>query len=102
MSDRSHKNGRGEGEDIHGRMHTLCDDVCPQEAVRHDSEKVPARVESNMEKAKANMSACIQHLGSEEEGQKCLSRTIKHFMREKSIAEKTVRTLQELSNAEPG
>ena len=77
----------------------LCHDVCPQEAVRHDSDKVPARVQSNVEKAKLNMAACIQHLGSEEEGQKCLNRMIKHFMREKTIAEKTVRVLKELANA---
>lgn len=80
----------------------LCHDVCPQDAVRHDSDTVPARVESNVEKTKANVAACIQHLGNEEEGKKCLNRMIKHFMREKKIAEKTVQALKELTDPKPG
>ena len=76
----------------------LCHDVCLQEAVRHDSDKVPIRIQNNVEKTKKNVAACIQYLGSEEEGQKCLQRMIKHFIREKDIAEKTVEALKKLKN----
>jgi Fe-S-cluster-containing hydrogenase component 2 len=29
-----------------------CHDVCPEEAVRHDSEKIPQQVEENLEKTR--------------------------------------------------
>jgi ferredoxin len=77
----------------------LCHDVCPQEAVRHDSDRVPERIQNNVEEAKKNVAACVQYLGSEEEGQKCLQRMIKHFTREKNIAEKTVEALKKLEDS---
>lgn len=74
----------------------VCHDVCPQDAIMHDSDKVPERIQSNVEKTKKNMEACAQYLGKAEEKQKCLQRMIKHFIREKNIAEKTVVELQKL------
>jgi ferredoxin len=74
----------------------LCHDICPQEAVRHDSDKVAERIQTNVEKTKKNMEACFQYLGKAEEKQKCLQRMIKHFTRESNIAEKTVTELQKL------
>jgi ferredoxin len=77
----------------------VCHDVCPQEAVMHDSEKVNERIENNIELTKRNITACIKHFGKEEEGEKCLNRMIKHFIREKNIAEKTVEALEELKQS---
>jgi ferredoxin len=74
----------------------LCHDICPQEAVQHDSDRVLERIQVNIEKTKKNMEACAQYLGEAEEKQKCLQRMIKHFTREKNIAEKTVAELQKL------
>jgi ferredoxin len=74
----------------------LCHDICPQEAVRHDSDKVPERIQANVEMTKKNMEACARYLGDVEEKQKCLQRMIKHFIREGNIAEKTVAELQKL------
>jgi len=71
----------------------ICHSVCPKKAVKHDSEKIPEEVASNIEYSKELMAACAEHLGSAEEGQKCLNRLIKHYNKDKTVAE---RTLQEL------
>jgi len=73
-----------------------CHDVCPENAVKHDSEKIPDEVEANMAKTKEFMDACAKYLGNEEEKQKCLTRMIKHFNKEKIVAEKTLEKLQML------
>jgi ferredoxin len=74
-----------------------CHDVCDQEAVRHDSEKVSDEVKSNVEETKYFMDACKKYLGGDKERQKCLNRMIKHFNKEKMVAEKTIEQLELLS-----
>jgi len=76
----------------------VCHDVCPQEAVRHDSEKTPEDIKANLEMTKRYMEACVKYLGNSKEGQKCLNRMIKHFNREKLIAEKTLEEIERLKN----
>jgi NAD-dependent dihydropyrimidine dehydrogenase PreA subunit len=71
----------------------LCHDVCDQEAVRHDSEKIPEEIDRNVGMTKSFMEACEKHLGGPEEQQKCLNRMIKHFNKEKVVAEKTIEKL---------
>lgn len=73
-----------------------CHDVCPEEAVRHDAEKTPGDVKSNMEFTKKCMDACAKHLDDEREKDKCLERMLKHFQREKLVAEKTLEELMKL------
>jgi len=73
-----------------------CHEVCPEEAVRHDSEKIPVEVEANVSMAMECINACIRYLGDEQEGQKCLNRLLKHFNKEKTVAEKTLERLQML------
>ncbi|MEE4609094.1 MAG: 4Fe-4S binding protein [Desulfobacteraceae bacterium] len=73
-----------------------CHDACPQGAVRHDGEKIPAEVDANVARALACMDACARHLGGEDERKKCLGRMIKHFTKEKTVAEKTLERLQSL------
>jgi ferredoxin len=73
-----------------------CHDVCDEEAVRHDSEKVPDEVKSNVEETKYFMDACEKYLGDAKERQKCLNRMIKHFNRERMVAEKTIEELESL------
>jgi ferredoxin len=76
----------------------VCHDVCPEDAVRHDSEKIPDDVNANIEQTKKFMDACGKHLGDEKEKQKCLNRMMKHFKREKIVAEKTLEKLQMLKD----
>ena len=77
----------------------ICHDVCDQEAVRHDSEKVPDEVKANVEETRYFMEACEKYLGDATEQQKCLSRMIKHFNKEKMVAEKTIEELELLHKA---
>ncbi|MFO7760994.1 MAG: 4Fe-4S binding protein [Thermodesulfobacteriota bacterium] len=72
----------------------ICHGVCPVDAIKHDSKKVPEKVNANIETTKRCMEACAHHLGGEEEKQKCLYRMIKHFNNEKIIAEKTLESLE--------
>jgi len=74
----------------------ICHGVCPSEAVRHDSERIPEDVEANVEETKKFMESCTQHLGDVKEKNKCLQRMIKHYNREKAVAEKTLAALEEL------
>lgn len=81
----------------------ICHDRCEQEAIRHDGEKIPDEVEANVAKSLSLMDACARHLGSEDEKRKCLARLIKHFNKEKIVAEKTLERLQALNaGATPG
>jgi len=63
-----------------------CHENCPQEAVRHDKEKIPAEIEANIEKTKW----LLQHYKSKKEKQESLERMIKHFNKQKVVAEKTI------------
>jgi formate hydrogenlyase subunit 6/NADH:ubiquinone oxidoreductase subunit I len=76
----------------------ICHEICPQDAVKHDSEKIPAEVDANVARTKSFMDACAEHLGDAEEKQKCLNRMMKHFNKEKIVAEKTLEKLQKLKN----
>jgi len=76
----------------------ICHDVCAAEAVRHDSEKIPESVKNNVEMTEKFMEACAKYLGNDNEKNKCLNRMIKHFNKEKIIAEKTLERLEELEN----
>ena len=77
----------------------ICHDVCPQDAVKHDSEKVPEIIDMNVEMTIKNMELCAKYLDNEQERMKCLNRMIKHFNREKIIAEKTLKELEKLKSA---
>jgi len=74
----------------------ICHDVCDQEAVRHDSEKIPDEVKANVEETRYFMETCEKYLGDAKEQQKCLSRMIRHFSNEKLLAEKTIEELESL------
>lgn len=77
----------------------ICHEVCPLGVVRHDSEKIPDEVEANVARTKEHMAACARYLG-EEEKQNCLHRMIKHFTKERMVAEKTLKKLQNLKRTE--
>jgi len=45
------------------------------------------------------MELCAKYLGDIKEKNKCLQRMIKHYNKEKIIAEKTIKELEKLKNA---
>jgi len=76
-----------------------CHDICPQEAIRHDSEKIPEDIKTNVVKTKKFMELCAKYLGDVKEKNKCLQRMIKYYNKEKIVAEKTLEELEKLKNA---
>jgi len=70
-----------------------CHGLCPENAVKHDSAKIPDEVNANVAKTRELMDACAKYLGDAKEKQKCLNRMIKHFNKEKIVAEKTLAKL---------
>jgi len=73
-----------------------CHEVCPQDAVRHDSEKIPQEVEDNLEKTKRLM----KNFETKEEKKAFLERMIKHYNKERKVAEKTIEEITNLLTAE--
>ena len=71
-----------------------CHDACDQQLVRNDSGKVSDEVKVNVGEIKYLMGACEKYLGDAKERQKCLNRMIKHFTKEKMVAEKTIEELE--------
>lgn len=74
----------------------VCHEICPEDAVRHDSEKADEMIRANVAQTASFMDACAKYLGAEEEKWKCLERMKKHFIREKTIAEKTLLELENM------
>ena len=70
-----------------------CHDVCPQNAVRHDSELIPLEVKSNIEYTRK----LLHNFESEEEKRQFLGRMIKHFNKEKIVAEKTIEKINKMN-----
>jgi ferredoxin len=73
-----------------------CHGICPVEAVRHDSEKIPTDVKANIEMTKQFMAACVDFFHDQKEKWKCLERMKKHFNKEKIVAEKTLAELEKI------
>ena len=69
-----------------------CHDVCPQEAVRHDSEKIPLEVNENLDKAKE----LIGDFKTEEEKKAFLGRMVRHYNKERKVAEGTIEKIKSL------
>lgn len=69
-----------------------CHDVCPQGAVRHDSEKIPYEIEENVKGTKK----LLKNFKSKSEKQSFLERIVKHYNKEKIIAEKTIKKIEEI------
>ena len=68
-----------------------CHDACPYDAVRHDSERIPLEVGENIKETMKLM----KNFGNSKEKRAFLERMVKHFKKERVVAEKT---LEELKN----
>ncbi len=69
-----------------------CHEVCPQDAARHDSEKIPEEVEENINWVKD----LLEYYETEEERVNFMHRINKHFIKEKTVIEKTMARLETL------
>lgn len=70
-----------------------CHEVCPQEAVRHDGERIPEEIETNLEWARG----LLGHYEDPEERQAFLERMKNYFGKERKVAEQTIERLDSLA-----
>jgi ferredoxin len=71
----------------------VCHDVCPEDAVRHDSERIPDEVESNLRWVKEILEN--DYYSNDKEKQKGLiKRMERYFAKNKKVAEITIERLQ--------
>ena len=77
----------------------VCHDVCPEDAVRHDGERIPEEVQSNLAWAKKLLTH--EYYFSDKTKQKQLiERLQRFFTKNKKVAEKTIEQLGILQNTE--
>ena len=77
----------------------VCHDVCPDDAVRHDGERIPEEVRSNLAWAKKLLTN--EYYSNDKTKQKQLiGRLQRFFTKNRKVAEKTVEQLQILQNTE--
>jgi len=77
----------------------VCHDVCPEDAVRHDGERIPEEVQSNL--AWARKLLTHEYYSSDKTKQKQLvERLQRFFTKNKKVAEKTIEQLEILQNTE--
>jgi Fe-S-cluster-containing hydrogenase component 2 len=69
-----------------------CHDVCPEEAVRHDSERIPQEVGANLQWVER----LSRHFHTDDEKKAFLGRMIRYFKKERTVAERTLDRLQTL------
>ena len=77
----------------------VCHDVCPDDAVRHDGERIPEEVQSNLAWAKKLLTH--EYYSNDKTKQKQLiERLQRFFAKNKKVAEKTIEQLGILQNTE--
>ena len=77
----------------------VCHDVCPEDAVRHDGERIPEEVQSNLAWAKKLLTH--EYYSNDKTKQKQLiERLQRFFTKNKKVAEKTIEQLGILQNTE--
>lgn len=77
----------------------VCHDVCPEDAVRHDGERIPEEVQSNLAYAKKLLTH--EYYSNDKTKQKQLiERLQRFFIKNKKVAEKTIEQLGTLKNTE--
>jgi ferredoxin len=70
-----------------------CHDVCPEEAVRHDSERIPQEVEANI----AWTGELMRHFDTPDERRGLIERMKRYFAKERKVAEQSIARLEEMS-----
>jgi len=75
----------------------VCHDVCPEDAVRHDGERIPQEVEANI----AWVQGLLGHeyyVNDQERQKGLLERLMKYFAKNKKVIEKTMERLDRMGN----
>jgi len=70
-----------------------CHDVCPRDAVRHDSERIPLEVEDKVKWA----NDLLERYKTTEDRRALIERLVRHFAKEKTVAEMAMQRLQEMN-----
>lgn len=77
----------------------ICHDVCPEDAARHDGERVPDEVQSNLAYAKKLLTH--EYYSNDKTMQTQLIERLKRlYTKNKKVAEKTIEQLEVLKNTE--
>jgi len=71
-----------------------CHSVCPQEAIRHDSEKIPEKVRNNVETARRLLKKCV----TKEARISYLDKYLRAFKLQMKVADKSYEKIEELKN----
>jgi ferredoxin len=66
-----------------------CHDVCPEEAVRHDGERIPQEVDANLDWARR----LLEHFDTAEEKRGLIDRMGRYFKKERKVADQTIERL---------
>ena len=70
-----------------------CHDICPQEAVRHDSERIPLEVTANVQWTRD----LLRHFESAADKRGLLERMKRFFAKERRVAEESIARLDQLT-----
>jgi ferredoxin len=77
----------------------VCHDVCPNDAVRHDGERIPEEVESNV----AWVKELLEHkyyVNDKKKQKELIDRLLRYFAKNKKVVEKTIERLGMLQDTE--
>lgn len=77
----------------------VCHDVCPEEAVRHDGERIPEEVQANLDWVKTLL-AHDYYSNDKTKQKQLIERLGKFFTKNKKVIEKTSEQLEILANKE--
>jgi len=76
----------------------VCHDVCQNDAVRHDGERIPEEVESNLAWVKQILGNDY-YLNDREKQKELIKRMERYFAKNKKVAEQTIERIRALQNA---
>jgi len=77
----------------------VCHDVCPDDAVRHDGERIPEEVQANLAWAKKLLTH-EYYFNAKTKQKQLIDRLQRFFTKNKKVAEKTIEQLEILQNTE--
>ena len=77
----------------------VCHDVCENDAVRHDGERIPEEVKSNMAWVKGLLGH-EYYVNDKKKQKELIQRLQRHFIKNKKVTEETLDRLKTLQNRE--
>lgn len=74
-----------------------CHEVCTNDAVRHDGERIPEEVESNLAWA-TGLLGHEYYVNDKKKQRELIERLLRYFAKNKKVVEKTIERLETLKN----